>query len=57
MAAPKKAPIYACANCRFFRASAAEPAPGFVPRGWCRRFPQELSKDPAEWCGEHKPKE
>lgn len=43
-----------CSTCRFYRAPDAKAAPGFVPKGKCRRFPEELSKEPADWCGEYR---
>jgi hypothetical protein len=47
----------ACVTCRFFvgvdEAAVAKAAlAGGVLRGRCRRFPEELAKQPDQWCGE-----
>lgn len=41
--------IDSCGDCKFFTR-------GTTPRGACRRYPDSMSKEPQDWCGEFLPK-
>lgn len=53
--APVAPPPASCCNCRFwYRNPSAEIHPD---QGKCRRYPEELSKAAASWCGEWRSRE
>jgi hypothetical protein len=46
-----------CSNCKYWDQSESDPAQTMIPtqpntRHMCRRYPVELFKEPADWCGE-----
>ena len=50
--------IETCAGCRFsteIRRATPREAPTDEPITLCRRYPDQIDKDPSDWCGEWKP--
>jgi hypothetical protein len=53
----------ACDSCVYYRGRhaddaavrRAEEAGHPFPPGFCRRYPEPVTKSPEDWCGEHKP--
>ena len=43
-----------CGGCHYWTAPQGKGGGGYIPKGRCRRFPEEQPKDAADWCGEWK---
>lgn len=48
-------PVPTCKNCKFYRPPKSAPGTAYRVAGICRRYPEPVSKDIDDWCGEYRP--